>query len=219
MFVLNVQNAPNTNDEDPWEAVASYFSGTEHLGVVWAKSEDQAYEKALAKFGPQEDGMPDGSTVDALVVRRPMEHRVAEYRKERPALPPSKRLCLHLTQRSCDCVLGIPFNLASYALLTHLLARFAGLEPGIFGHSLVDAHIYTAKPDGSKAEFDHIPGVKEQLTREPYPLPKLIISDDLRSLEDVEKLLHPSVTTAEIMAKFQLQGYASHPKMDFKVAV
>lgn len=138
---------------------------------------------------------------------------------EHEPLPPAKRLCLHLTQRSCDTILGVPFNLASYALLTHLLARFADLDPGIFGHTLVDAHIYTAKPDGSKAEFDHIPGAREQLTREPYRLPKLIIADDIRGLDDVEKLLHPSVTTDEIMSKFRLEGYTSHPKMDFKVAV
>jgi thymidylate synthase len=128
-------------------------------------------------------------------------------------------LCLHLTQRSADCVLGVPFNLASYALLTHLLARFAELIPGTFGHSLVDAHIYTCKADGTGAEYDHVPGAREQIARAPYPVPKLHISDKIGSLEDVEKLLHPSVTTEEIMSKFVLEGYQSHAKIPFKVAL
>jgi thymidylate synthase len=141
--------------------------------------------------------------------------------KARPEEPKAvrQRLCLHLTQRSADVMIGIPFNIASYALLLSLFSRFSGIEPGIFGHTLVDAHIYTAKPDGSQAEYDHIPGAKEQLSRELRPLPKLIISDDIKSLEDVERLLHPSVTTDEIMGKFVLEGYSPHPPIPLKVAV
>ncbi|HET6960616.1 MAG TPA: thymidylate synthase, partial [Vicinamibacterales bacterium] len=67
-----------------------------------------------------------------------------------------QRLNLHLTQRSCDMALGVPYNIASYGLLMHLLSRFSGIRVGIFGHSLVDAHIYTCKPDGSMAEFDRV---------------------------------------------------------------
>jgi len=130
-----------------------------------------------------------------------------------------QRLCLHLTQRSCDVALGVPYNLASYALLLHLFSRFSGIEPGIFGHTLIDAHIYTAKPDGDKAEYDHIPGLREQISREPKSLPKLTISDRIKSLTDVEALLDPSVTTEEIMSLFVLEGYEPHPKIDFKVAV
>jgi thymidylate synthase len=115
--------------------------------------------------------------------------------------------------------LGVPYNLASYALLCSILARFGGMEPGIFGHTLVDAHVYTAKPDGSKAEFDHIPGLLEQLDREPGPLPKLVIADDIRDLADVERLLRPEVTTEEIMGKFVLEGYDPAPAIPFKVAV
>ena len=133
--------------------------------------------------------------------------------------PTKQRLCLHLTQRSADCLIGVPFNIASYALLLSLMARFSDIEPGIFGHTLVDAHVYTAKPDGSMAEYDHVPGAKEQLSREPRPLPRLIISDDIRSLEDVERLLHPSVTTDEIMNKFILEGYDPHLPLRFRVAV
>jgi thymidylate synthase len=130
-----------------------------------------------------------------------------------------QRLCLHLTQRSCDVALGVPYNIASYALLLSLFSHFTGIEPGIFGHSLVDAHIYTAKPDGSKAEFDHLPGLKQQLTRNPFQLPRLKISDEIRSLEDIERLMDPSVTTDEIMRHFVLNGYDPHPAINFKVAV
>jgi thymidylate synthase len=130
-----------------------------------------------------------------------------------------QRLCLHLTQRSCDCALGIPYNIASYALLLELFSRFSGIEPGIFGHTLVDAHIYTAKPDGSKAEFDHVPGLKEQITREPRKLPKLLISDAIKDLADIEKLMAPEVTTDEVMKHFVLEGYEPHEAINFKVAV
>lgn len=131
----------------------------------------------------------------------------------------TKRLCLHLTQRSCDVALGVPYNIASYALLLELFSRFSGIEPGIFGHTLVDAHIYTAKPDGSKAEFDHVPGLKEQIAREPKKLPRLIISDQIKDLSDIEKLMAPEVTTEEVMKHFVLEGYETHPAINFKVAV
>jgi thymidylate synthase len=131
----------------------------------------------------------------------------------------SQRLCLHLTQRSCDVALGVPYNLASYALLCSILARLGGMEPGVFGHSLVDAHVYTKKADGDKAEYDHIPGLLEQLERPERELPRLIIDDSIRSLKDIEALLDPKVTTEEIMGKFRLEGYDPHPKIKFKVAV
>ena len=130
-----------------------------------------------------------------------------------------KRLCLHLTQRSADVGLGVAYNIASYALLMHLFSRFSGIEPGVFAHTLVDAHIYTAKPDGSMAEYDHVPALKEQLTREPHPLPRLIISDQIKALSDIEVLMAPTVTTEEIMKHFVLEGYNPWPALNMKVAV
>jgi thymidylate synthase len=130
-----------------------------------------------------------------------------------------KKLCLHLTQRSGDCLIGIPFNLASYSLLCHLFARFSNLEPGVFGHSIIDAHIYCAKSDGSMSEYDHTIGAKEQLNRTPKALPKLIISDSIKTLDDVEKLLHPSVSTDDVMKCFVLENYKPAPAISFKVAV
>lgn len=129
-----------------------------------------------------------------------------------------QRLCLHLTQRSCDIALGVPYNIASYALLAHLLARFAGGMPlGVFSHTLVDAHAYTCKADGSMAEYDHVPGLREQLTRAPRALPRLILDSAITSLDDVPRLLE--LSTEALMKLFVLEGYDPHPAINFKVAV
>src|SRR5262249_19780727 len=85
------------------------------------------------------------------------------------------RLNLQLTQRSCDVALGVPYNIAGYALLLALFAHLSGLRPGILAHTLVDAHVYTAKADGSMAEYDHVPGLEQQLERAPRALPRLTI--------------------------------------------
>lgn len=126
-------------------------------------------------------------------------------------------LCLHLTQRSCDIALGVPYNIAGYSLLLELFSRFGNIRPGRFGHTLIDAHIYTSKADGSMAKYDHVPGLEEQLSREPRPLPKLHIDPSIRSLQDIEPLLE--LETEEIMSLFVLEGYDPHPPIHFKVAV
>jgi len=122
------------------------------------------------------------------------------------------RLCLHLTQRSCDTMLGVPYNIASYALLTHIIAREVGLEPGILSIMFVDAHIYYAdendKTDvnGSpRCEYDHSRILKEQVKRSPYPPPKIEISGgpwDKHQFED-----------------FKLLNYQSHGRLKGRVAV
>jgi thymidylate synthase len=127
------------------------------------------------------------------------------------------RLCLHLTQRSADIALGVPYNIAGYAFLLHLIGRFTKMPVGQFGHTLIDAHIYTAKPDGSMAEYDHIPKLKKQLERRPRKLPKLTIDERIQSLDDIEALL--DLDTDEIMAYFPLDGYDPCGKLMFKVAV
>ncbi len=115
------------------------------------------------------------------------------------------RLNCHLTQRSGDVALGIPFNLACYATLTQMIAQEVGMTVGYFSHMIVDAHIYTARADGSMSEYDHVPGLREQLQREPRPLPRLVIArkpfHELR-FED-----------------FRVEGYDPQPKIKFKVAV
>jgi thymidylate synthase len=126
-------------------------------------------------------------------------------------------LNLHLTQRSCDVALGLPYNIAGYALLLELFGQMSGIKPALFAHTLIDAHVYTAKPDGRMAEYDHVPGLKEQLTRAPRALPRLHLHESLRSLEDIPRLL--SMDTASLMSHFVLEGYEPHPAIKFKVAV
>jgi thymidylate synthase len=115
------------------------------------------------------------------------------------------RLCCHLNQRSGDVALGIPFNLAAYSALTMMVAQEVGLEPGVFSHFIVDAHVYTASEDGGLAEYDHVPGLLEQLERAPRPLPELRIAR--KPLDEL------------VFEDFDLVGYDPHPKVDFRVAV
>lgn len=128
-----------------------------------------------------------------------------------------RRLDLHLTQRSCDVALGLPYNIAGYSLLLHLFAAWAGLEPGTMASTLVDAHVYTDKPDGSMPEYDHAPGLRRQLRRTPRPLPRLRLSERVRSLDGALSLLDEG--TDEILSHFRLEGYDPHPAIRFAVAV
>lgn len=200
IFMLNVQNGtpPKTmhyGHNEGWDPVCGAEKGTP------------------ANTFPNGSGMQEGHAWCPKCVER-----IPQLKNPPPPKDP-RRLCLHLTQRSADVALGVPYNIASYALLTHLFSRFSGIEPGIFGHTLVDAHVYTSKPDGSMAEYDHVPGLKEQLTREPRPLPKLHISDSIRDLSDIERLMSPEVSTEEVMSHFVLEGYDPHQAIPFKVAV
>ena len=126
-------------------------------------------------------------------------------------------LNLHLTQRSCDIALGVPYNIAGYAFLLSLIGHITGIRPGIFAHTLVDAHAYTSKPDGSAAEFDHVPGLQEQLNRDPRPLPTLEIDPKIQSLGHIKGLLEEDTDT--LLSHFQLSGYNPYPAIPFKVAV
>ncbi len=126
-------------------------------------------------------------------------------------------LNLHLTQRSCDIALGVPYNIAGYAFILELMSHLSGIRAGIFAHTLIDAHIYTAKADGSMAEYDHIPGLREQLTRDVRSLPQLTIDPSITALENLTPLLEAD--TDELLAKFRLDGYDPHPFIPFKVAV
>ena len=111
----------------------------------------------------------------------------------------------HLTQRSGDIALGIPFNLAAYSILTQIIAMETGLELGYFSHTIIDAHIYVADKGSATEKYDHLEGLKEQLKREPLPLPKLEINK-----KPIDELTFED---------FNLIGYQSHPKINFEVAV
>ena len=114
------------------------------------------------------------------------------------------RLHCLMYQRSCDVGLGVPFNIASYALLTHILAREVGLGVGDFVHTLGDAHIYV----------NHIDALKGQIALEPFPLPKLIVDENF-SL--TETLL--GNTPLDAAKAFKLEGYQHHETVKMDMAV
>lgn len=160
----------------------------------------------------------DGTTIDQLanvieqIKNNPNSRRllvsawnVAEVNNM--ALPPchtmfqfyvaNGKLSCMLYQRSADIFLGVPFNIASYALLTMMIAQVCDLQPGEFIHTLGDAHIY----------LNHIEQVKEQITRQPYSLPKMKINANVHDINDFK------------YEDFELVDYQAHPHIKGTVAV
>jgi len=126
---------------------------------------------------------------------------------EHMALPPchvlfqfyvaNGKLSCQLYQRSADVFLGVPFNIASYALLTMMIAQVCGYEPGEFVHTLGDTHIY----------LNHIEQVKLQLSREPRKLPRMVINPEVKSIFDFQ------------FSDFKLEDYNPHPHIKGDIAV
>jgi len=115
------------------------------------------------------------------------------------------KLNCHLTQRSGDVALGIPFNLAAYSLLTQVIAQQVGLKLGQFAHTIVDAHIYIGEKGTENEKYDHLEGLKEQLKREPLSLPQLKIAN--KPIDELK------------FEDFELLNYQFHDKILFEVAV
>jgi thymidylate synthase len=171
-------------------------------------------------YGAQWRSWParDGSTIDQLAGVIAMIRRNPDSRRlivtawnpadvDRMALPPCHclfqfyvaggRLSCQLYQRSADIFLGVPFNIASYALLTHMVAHVTGLRPGEFIHTLGDAHLY----------LNHLEQADEQLKRQPLPLPRLVVKRDVASIDEFR------------YEDFEIIGYQSHPHIAAPVAV
>lgn len=161
---------------------------------------------------------PDGRKIDQLmnviesIKKNPdsRRHIVSAWNVgdlDRMALPPCHvlfqfyvaegKLSCQLYQRSCDIFLGVPFNIASYALLTMMVAHVTGLAPGEFIHTLGDAHIY----------LNHIEQVKLQLTRQPYPLPEVRLNRDVRDIRDFR------------YEDIELVNYVAHPHIKGEISV
>lgn len=161
---------------------------------------------------------PDGSHVDQIrqvvdsIRKNPdsRRHIVSAWNVgdiDRMALPPchllfqfyvaNGELSCQMYQRSCDIFLGVPFNIASYALLTMMMARATGLKPGEFIHTLGDAHIY----------LNHLDQVQLQLTRHPLPSPQMILNPAVDNIDGFS------------FGDFQLVNYQSHPHIKGDIAV
>jgi len=191
----------------------------EHGVRIWNEWADADGELGPV-YGHQWRSWPDydGGTIDQIskvveMIRHNPDSRrmivsawnVAEV--DKMALPPchtifqfyvaNGRLSLQLYQRSADTFLGVPFNIASYALLLQMMAQVTGLKAGDFVHTFGDVHIYT----------NHIEQVKLQLTREPKPLPRMVINPDVKSIFDFK------------YEDFQLEGYEPWPHIAGKVSV
>lgn len=191
----------------------------EHGVRIWNEWADENGELGPV-YGHQWRSWPDykGGTIDQIqnainqIKNNPDSRRiivsawnVAEV--DSMALPPchaffqfyvaNGRLSLQLYQRSADIFLGVPFNIASYALLLQMMAHVTGLRAGDFVHTLGDAHIY----------LNHLEQVRLQLTREPRPLPKMILNPNVKSLFDFQ------------YEDFNLEGYDPHPHIAGIVAV
>jgi thymidylate synthase len=161
---------------------------------------------------------PDGGSIDQMArlieqlkdQPNSRRHIVSAWNPadiERMALPPCHclfqffvadgRLSCQLYQRSADIFLGVPFNIASYSLLTMMVAQVTGLEPGEFVHTFGDAHLY----------LNHLEQVDLQLGRRPYPLPKMRLNEQVDSLFEFT------------YDDFELENYSYHPHISAPIAV
>ena len=216
-----------SNDE---RRLAEILHGTrdKSKNTIWTANAEAGYWKPKSRFegdlgrvyGVQwrKWKSPDGKEIDQLsnaikmIKEQPNSRRIIVTawnpgELDAMALPPchaffqffvvGNKLSLQMYQRSCDMFLGVPFNIASYSLLLHLIAQATNLEPGEFVHTLGDAHIYQ----------NHFEQVKEQLSRKPFPLPKLLLNPEIKNIDDFK------------MEDIKLENYQFHPPIKAEMAV
>lgn len=191
----------------------------EHGVTIWDEWADEQGELGPV-YGSQWRSWPkpDGTSIDQIaniiesIKKNPdsRRHIISAWNVgllDKMALPPchllfqfyvaGNTLSCQMYQRSCDIFLGVPFNIASYALLTMMMAQVTGLKPGEFVHTLGDAHIY----------LNHLEQVKLQLSREPFPLPVMVINPEVKNIDNFT------------YQDFQLQKYQSHPHIKGEISV
>ena len=191
----------------------------EHGVSIWDEWADERGELGPV-YGAQWRSWPtqDGSSIDQIsevinqIKTNPDSRRLIVSawnvsQIDSMALPPCHamfqfyvadgKLSCQLYQRSADIFLGVPFNIASYALLVLMMAKVTGLKPGEFVHTLGDAHLY----------LNHLDQVDEQLKRQPFPLPRMSITKDIKNVLDIE------------YEDFSLEDYESHPHISAPIAV
>ena len=191
----------------------------EHGVTIWDQWADESGDLGPV-YGHQWRSWParDGSTIDQIAQVVEQIRNTPDSRRlivtawnpadvERMALPPCHclfqfyvadgKLSCQLYQRSADIFIGVPFNIASYALLVHLIAHVCGLKPGEFVHTLGDAHLY----------LNHLEQADQQLAREPLALPRLVIKRDAARLEQFD------------YEDFEIVNYQAHPHISAPIAV
>ena len=216
------------SDDERRLAEILYGTRDKDKKTIWTANAEADYWKPKSKFegdlgrvyGVQwrKWRSPDGKEVDQLanaielIKTNPTSRRIIVNawnagELDKMALPPCHvffqffvsdgKLSLQMYQRSCDMFLGVPFNIASYSLLLHMIAQVTGLKAGEFVHTLGDAHIYN----------NHFEQVKEQLTRKPFPLPKLWLNPSIKNIDDFK------------MEDIKLENYNFHPPIKAPMAV
>jgi thymidylate synthase len=201
---------------DEWataEQTAAFGRSPGDLGPVYGHQWRNFGASRLADGSYADDGVDQLARVVERIRTEPNSRRLIvtgwnPAEADDVALPPCHtlfqfyvtgdgRLSCQLYQRSADVFLGVPFNIASYALLTHLVAQVCGLRPGVFVHTFGDVHLYA----------NHVEQAREQLSRRPRPLPRLVLAPHVDSLDGFG------------FADITIEGYDPHPAIRAPVAV
>lgn len=184
------------------ESLKNNPHGTRHIVTAWnpAEIEHMALPPCHTIFQFYARRLSQEERLD-LLKRRGITEIGARYAHIEHQLDfcniPTHGLQCQLYQRSADAFLGVPFNIASYALLVHIIAQLVNMKPDMFIHTFGDVHYYT----------NHLEQIEEQLTRLPMPRPKVSINPELKSIDDIQ------------YSDIQILGYQSHPPIKGEVAV